>query len=138
MEYDREGRDGKVMELLLLLLAPHPVPALHLPAPDDAALVPLCAAIERDPGATWRTGEAAALAHLSPRTLQRRFPAATGMSLARWVQQARLIHAVTLLAGGAPVTSVSGALGYATPSAFTAMFRRALGTSPTAYFASGR
>ncbi|WP_406135142.1 helix-turn-helix domain-containing protein [Streptomyces sp. NBC_01089] len=138
VEYEPESRDGKVMELLLLQLTPHPVPALHLPAPADAGLEPLCAAVVRDPGAPWRTREAAAFAHLSPRTLQRRFPAATGMSLARWVQQARLIHAVTLLARGVAVTSVSGALGYATPSAFTAMFRRALGTSPTGYFTPGR
>lgn len=138
VEYDPESRDGKVMELLLLQLTPHPVPALHLPAPADDALSSLCAAVVREPGAAWGTKEAAAFAHLSPRTLQRRFPAATGMSLARWVQQARLIHAVTLLARGVPVTSVSGALGYATPSAFTAMFRRALGTSPTGYFTPGR
>lgn len=56
------------------------------------------------------------------------------MSPARWVQQARLLHAVTLLAAGTPVTAVAGALGYATPSAFTAMFRRTLGTTPSGYF----
>ncbi|MET8473545.1 helix-turn-helix transcriptional regulator [Streptomyces sp. NPDC006422] len=135
MEYDLEGRDGVLMKLLLHELAPHPVPALHLPTPADGQLDALCAAIRERPGERWTTGRAAAYAHLSERSLQRRFAAATGMSLARWVQQARLIHAVTLLARGVPVTTVSGAVGYATPSAFTAMFRRALGTRPTAYFA---
>ncbi|GII33987.1 AraC family transcriptional regulator [Planotetraspora mira] len=134
VEYDRDGRDGKVMELLLLQLAPHPVPALHLPAPADARLDELCAAIQREPGDQWTTAAAAARMHMSPRSLQRRFTAATGMSLARWVQQARLIHAVTLLARGTPVTSIATGLGYATPSAFTAMFRRTLGTTPTDYF----
>ncbi|MFI7104497.1 helix-turn-helix domain-containing protein [Streptomyces sp. NPDC050161] len=133
--YDRDGRDGKVMELLLLQLVPHPVPALHLPAPDDPRLDALCEAIRRDPGDRWTTADAAAVAHLSPRTLHRRFTAATGMSPAHWVQQARLVRAVTLLATGTPVTAVAARLGYATPSAFTAMFRRALGTTPTAYFA---
>lgn len=138
VEYDPEGRDGKVMDLLLLQLAPRPVPALHLPAPADgpdaADLAGLCEAIRRAPGERWTTADAAAHAHLSARSLQRRFAAATGMSLARWVQQARLVHAVTLLARGTPVTAIAAALGYATPSAFTAMFRRALGTTPTAYF----
>ncbi|MFE9388914.1 helix-turn-helix domain-containing protein [Streptomyces sp. NPDC006784] len=36
---------------------------------------------------------------------------------------------------GTPVTAVAGAVGYATPSAFTAMFRRTLGTTPRDYFA---
>ncbi|MGW2339638.1 helix-turn-helix domain-containing protein [Streptomyces sp. NPDC001661] len=134
VEYDREGRDGVLMNLLLHELAPHPVPALHLPTPKDPHLDALCAAIRERPEERWTTGQAAAYAHLSTRSLQRRFAAATGMSLARWVQQARLIHAVTLLARGVPVTTVSGAVGYATPSAFTAMFRRALGTRPTTYF----
>ncbi|MGW0686799.1 helix-turn-helix domain-containing protein [Streptomyces sp. NPDC002754] len=135
VEYDREGRDGVLMNLLLHELAPHPVPALHLPTPkDDSDLDALCAAIRERPDERWTTAQAAAHTHLSARSLQRRFAASTGMSLARWVQQARLIHAVTLLARGVPVTTVSGAVGYATPSAFTAMFRRALGTPPTAYF----
>lgn len=137
VEYDREGRDGKVMELLLLSLTPRPIPALHLPVPDGAPLAELCAAIQRDPAARWTTPHAAAHAHMSPRSLQRRFPAATGMSLARWVQQARLVHAVTLLARGTPVTAVASGVGYDTPSAFTAMFRRTLGAPPTAYFADG-
>lgn len=138
VEYEREGRDGKLMELLLLSLTPRPVPALHLPLPDDAPLVALCSAVQRDPGARWTTADAAARAHMSPRSLQRRFSAATGVSLARWVQQARLVHAVTLLARGTPVTAVAGAVGYDTPSAFTAMFHRTLGTPPTTYFADGK
>ncbi|MFD8565600.1 helix-turn-helix domain-containing protein [Streptomyces sp. NPDC059639] len=134
VHYDVRGRDGVLMELLLHELAPHPVTALHLPAPSDPALAELCAAVRRRPGERWTTGSAAAHAHLSTRSLQRRFTAATGMSLARWVQQARLVHAVTLLGRGTPVTAVAGSVGYATPSAFTAMFHRALGASPTGYF----
>ncbi|MFI7243430.1 AraC family transcriptional regulator [Streptomyces qinglanensis] len=162
VEYEAEGRDGHVMALLLreltphpvmalllreltphpvaaLLLrelTPHPVAALHLPAPDSPRLAALCDAVRRSPADPWTTGRAAAFAHLSPRSLQRDFSAATGMSLARWVQQARLVHAVTLLVRGSSVTAMAGAVGYATPSAFTAMFRRALGTMPRDYFAA--
>jgi AraC-like DNA-binding protein/mannose-6-phosphate isomerase-like protein (cupin superfamily) len=134
LEYDPQGRDGRLMDLLLLELEPHPVPALHLPDPADPDLAGLCAAIRADPGADWSTATAAAHTHLSPRTLQRRFPTATGMTLAHWVQQARLLHAVILLARGTSVTAVARDLGYATPSAFTAMFRRALGATPSGYF----
>ena len=134
VEYDRDGRDGKVMDLLLLSLTPHPVPALHLPAPHDPDLDALCTAIRSDLAAPWTTADAAAHTHMSPRSLQRRFTAATGMSPARWVQQARLVHAVTLLAKGTPITAIASAVGYSTPSALTAMFHRALGTPPTTYF----
>ena len=134
LEYDPVGRDATLVDLLLHELAPHPVPALHLPTPADPVLAALCTAIHAEPGAHWTTVTAAAHAHLSPRSLQRRFPAATGMTLAAWVQQCRLVHAVTLLAAAVPVTSVATRLGYATPSAFTAMFRRTLGTAPSAYF----
>ncbi|MFJ4668484.1 helix-turn-helix domain-containing protein [Kitasatospora purpeofusca] len=51
------------------------------------------------------------------------------------MQQARLIHAVTLLAADTPVTTVASALDYAAPSAFTAMFHRALGVPPSGWFA---
>ncbi|MDH6131469.1 AraC-like DNA-binding protein [Kitasatospora sp. MAA4] len=134
LEYDLQGRDGRLMDLLLLELEPHPVPALHLPSPGDRDLDALCSAVRADPGGDWTTATAAAHAHLSTRSLQRRFPAATGMTLAHWIQQARLIRAVTLLAAGTPVTAVAADLGYATPSAFTAMFRRTLGTTPSGYF----
>ena len=45
----------------------------------------------------------------------------------------RLFKAVELLAGGQDVTQVALALGYASPSAFTAMFHQAMGQSPSAY-----
>ncbi|GAA1229109.1 helix-turn-helix transcriptional regulator [Kitasatospora nipponensis] len=135
LAYDVDGRDGAVMALLLHELVPRPVPALHLPTAGEPDLDRLCAAIHAEPGRSWSTAAAAAHAHLSPRTLQRRFAAATGMTLAHWVRQSRLLHAVTLLAGGLPVTAVAARLGYATPSAFTAMFHRALGVTPGGYFA---
>ncbi|MGY1433880.1 AraC family transcriptional regulator [Streptomyces reniochalinae] len=134
VEYDTEGRDGLVMRLLLSELSPRPVPALHLPAPDCPRLADLCARIRRCPQDAWTTRQAAAAAHMSPRSLQRRFAETTGMSLGHWVRQAKLAHAVALLAKGAPVTTVALRVGYATPSAFTAMFRRALGTTPSLYF----
>jgi AraC-like DNA-binding protein len=56
------------------------------------------------------------------------------MSFRAWRQQLRLLRGLELLAAGAPVTRVALDLGYESTSAFTAMFRRVLGTTPTAYF----
>ncbi len=56
------------------------------------------------------------------------------MSFGAWRQQVRLVDALGRLATGQKVTAVALDLGYQSPSAFTSMFRRALGRAPTRYF----
>ncbi len=72
----------------------------------------------------------------SPRTLERIFRNETGMTFGKWRQQLRLLHAMRLLAAGRPVTTVAFEVGYDSPSAFVAMFRRTLGQTPRRYFES--
>ena len=74
----------------------------------------------------------------SERTLARLFERETGMSFRAWRQQLRLLRALELLAAGTPVTRVALDLGYESTSAFSAMFRRVLGTAPTRYFGRWR
>jgi len=57
----------------------------------------------------------------------------TGMSVATWLKQARLVEALSRLAEGASVTTVAFEVGYESSSAFGAMFRRTFGCSPTRY-----
>jgi AraC-like DNA-binding protein len=45
-----------------------------------------------------------------------------------------LAHAIPLLSQGKPLAQVAQALGYQSQSAFSAMFRRAFGESPRAFF----
>jgi AraC-like DNA-binding protein len=59
------------------------------------------------------------------------------MSFGAWRQQMRLLRALEKLAAGEAVTTVALDLGYDSPSAFTAMFRRNLGAAPTRYFEAG-
>jgi AraC-like DNA-binding protein len=75
--------------------------------------------------------------HISTRTLYRRFLRETGITFARWKQQARLLESIRRLAQGVPVTTVAVDLGYDSPSAFSTMFRRALGVAPRT-FSSGK
>jgi len=70
----------------------------------------------------------------SRRTPERLFRTETGMSVGRWRQQARLLHAMRLLARGEPVTSIALEVGYESPSAFIATFKSVLGTTPGSYF----
>ena len=74
----------------------------------------------------------------SKRTIERLFRQEAGMTFGKWRQQLRLMEAMRLLAEGAKVTHAALEAGYSTPSAFISMFRKCLGTTPTAYFRMGR
>jgi AraC-like DNA-binding protein len=56
------------------------------------------------------------------------------MSFQQWQRQIRLLSGLIRLADGQPVTTVAMEVGYDSPSAFIAMFKRALGTTPSQYF----
>jgi AraC-like DNA-binding protein len=55
------------------------------------------------------------------------------MSFGRWRQQARLLHALRLLAVGESVTAVALEAGYESTSAFISMFKKTFGTTPGRY-----
>jgi AraC-like DNA-binding protein len=133
-DYDEHGRDGRLMRLVLDELAASPAEPLHLPQPRDKRLRRLCNALLAVPGDASSLQDWAHRVGASPRTLARAFARETGMGFATWRQQARLAAALQRLGAGAAVTAVALDCGYASPSAFTAMFRRALGTCPSDYF----
>jgi len=124
-----------VTHLLLLELAFLPVQPLALPLPAHPALARLCARLRDDPSSSASLEAVAARLHTSRASFMRLFRRETGMSFGRWCQQARLLRSLSLLAGGEPVLSVALECGYDSPSAFSAMFRRSLGRSPSEYFA---
>ena len=103
-----------------------------LPADDRARRVADCLLADVTDGralAAWgRTVGASA------RTLARLFVAETGMGFERWRTRTRLAAALPLLADGAAVSAAAHAVGYASPSAFVASFRREVGVTPTEYF----
>ena len=76
----------------------------------------------------------AANAHLAPRTLARRFVAATGTSPLRWLLVQRVAAAQRLLeTGDLSVDRVAEACGLGTAANLRLHFGRVVGTSPTAY-----
>lgn len=132
--YDEAGPAGRVMATILDEIRALPVLPLHLPWPADQRLRRLCWALRQDPSSERTLEGWARAAGASSRTLARLFRAETGMSFGAWRQQVRLLEALRRLALGQPVTQVALDLGYRSPSAFTFMFRRALGCPPTRYF----
>ncbi|MEX2630557.1 MAG: helix-turn-helix transcriptional regulator [Tistlia sp.] len=108
---------------------------LHLPLPLDRRARRVAEALLADPGDGRRLEDWAARVGAAPRTLLRHFKRDTGLGFAAWRQQARFLAALPRLAAGEPVTAVALDLGYDSPSAFVAAFRKAFGTSPGRYFA---
>ncbi len=69
----------------------------------------------------------------SRRNLERLFLTETGMTIGLWRQQARVLRGLQLLGAGHNVTSVALDVGYSGTSAFVAMFKKAIGTTPGRY-----
>ena len=129
-----QERDGLVMALILTELRTIESMPLHLPTPADPRLARLCAAFAAHPADDSTLEVWGHRVGASARTLNRLFLKETGGSFAIWRAQARLVAALELLAEDEPVARVAAKLGYASASAFTAMFRRALGATPARYF----
>ena len=106
------------------------VPMPH-PQSGDKRLRALCEAVMRAPSERATLAEWAADIGASERTAARLFRDELGMSYQQWRQQAILAHALPLLARGQPISTVAAASGYASDSAFSAMFKAAMGQSPS-------
>jgi AraC-like DNA-binding protein/quercetin dioxygenase-like cupin family protein len=107
---------------------------LQLPHLSDPRAVRIADALVGAPGKSQTLAKICKTGGASKRTVERLFQEETGMTCGRWRQQLRLMQAMRLLAEGAKVTHAALEAGYSTPSAFISMFRKTLGTTPTAYF----
>jgi AraC-like DNA-binding protein len=123
--------------LVLTEIANAPTQPLGVPMPDpqhgDRRLRALCEAVMNAPALHANLAAWAAHSGASERTLARLFREELGTGFHRWRQQVVLAHALPMLARGTPVSQVAAASGYASDSAFTAMFRAALGQPPTRF-----
>lgn len=106
------------------------VPMPH-PQSGDKRLRALCEAVMRAPAERATLAEWASDIGASERTAARLFREELGLTYQQWRQQAILAHALPLLARGQPISSVAAASGYASDSAFSAMFKAAMGRSPS-------
>ncbi len=111
------------------LLAAKDVP-LTLALPKDARLQGIAQTALDDPGSVRSVVAWLSDVPASRKTIERLFIAETGMPPSKWLRHVRVLHAVSLLASGASVTSVAFDMGYESTSAFSYMFRQTLGISP--------
>ncbi|WP_417835812.1 AraC family transcriptional regulator [Thalassospira tepidiphila] len=134
VEYDEEGEEGRLIRVLLDQIKAPDQDKLYLPAPKDTRLARICDHLQGDPADNRTLEDWAKVCGASSRTLARLFQRETGIPFREWRQKLRLLHALEKLANDRPVTEIALDLGYETPSAFIAMFRKVTGRTPGSYF----
>ena len=134
LDYDEQGRDGHLVQLLLDEIQRMPSLALALPEPSSANLQRLCRGLREQPDESRPLAAWASELAMDVRTLQRRFIREIGLTVGQWRRQCCLLLACERLARGESVLEVALALGYASPSAFSAMFKRELGVAPSLFY----
>jgi AraC-like DNA-binding protein len=133
-QYAPGSRDERIYELILDEIRGMSVLPFGLSEPNNAVLRQLCARMREAPAEEWNSSRAAKLVNMSERTLNRHFQQQTSLTWSEWVRRAKLMEALIRLAQGQSVLTVALELGYGSHSAFTTMFRRVMGISPSDYF----
>lgn len=127
---------GRMVQVLLDELAQMPIQGLDLPESSHPKIAAITAALMAEPSDRRTLVDWATHVAMSERSLKRLMVQETGLTFGRWRRQLHLVIALRELASGATVQRVSSDLGYESPTAFIVMFKKALGTTPTRYFAS--
>lgn len=132
--FEENSREARVMHLILDELKVLPTLPLHLPQPENPRIQAICSTLQQDPSDGSTLADWSARLHLDEKTIQRLFQKSTGMTFGQWRQQARLLLALERIAVGEKIIDVAGQLGYESPSAFTAMFKKQFGMTPSHFF----
>jgi AraC-like DNA-binding protein len=122
--------------LLADLLTPMPMTTIQVRLPTSGPARQLAEGLRADPSDQRTLAEWGRQVAASGRTLARAFTAETGIPFGRWRTLLRLQAALPMLARGEPVGRVASRVGYDTPSAFVAAFRRETGQTPGSFFRS--
>lgn len=134
VDYEEAGRDARLMHLLIDELKVSDVLGLHLPVPSDARLKRICETLTQHPADASTVAQWAERLGVTAKTVHRLFVKETGMTFAQWREQARLLVALRHIAHGERIIDIAFDCGYASQSAFTAMFRRHFGVPPSAFY----
>lgn len=133
IEYEDNEKNRAVVTLILHQLQHSKTIPLAIPWPTDRRLLAVCQAILDAPENAMSIEYWAEQVGASSRTLIRLFLKETDLTFRQWVQQVKLACALSRLEDGVPIATLADELGYASPSAFSSMFKRVLGESPTSY-----
>ena len=132
--YPPEGREARLVQVLLDRLPDLPAAPLGLKLPGDPRIARMTDALMANPAQQSVLDELAEAADVTARTAARLFVKETGQTFGQWRQQLRLLAALERLAAGVSVTQVALEVGYNDVSSFIAVFKDMLGETPARYF----
>lgn len=132
-ELDTQSR-ARAEAVLIDLLQPAASATLDARLPADGRARAVAEALMANPADSRNLDQWGRAVGASGRTLARAFMNETGMPFSRWRTTARLQAALPRLAAGESVATAGRRVGYETPSAFVAAFRRETGLTPGNYF----
>jgi len=128
--YDRAGRGGAIVSLILSEIMRAPRLPLVIKMPRDARLRRVCAHLIDDPSDRRTLDAYADIAGASARTLARLFEDELQMTFTAWRQRVRFHNALEAIARDESIERIAAHNGYRSPSAFTAAFRSVMGHPP--------
>jgi AraC-like DNA-binding protein len=128
------SRSERIFELILDELRTLQSEDFYLPLPQSDVLIDLCERLSQRISHPWTTTDAAQFLGMSERTVSRKFQKELNLTFAEWLRQKRLLTALEYLGSGASVLETALAIGYDSPSAFSAVFKSRMGLSPSDYF----
>jgi AraC-like DNA-binding protein len=132
-DYPADGPSARLLAVTLDELCRMEPAPFRLPLARDKRLRRIMDQLLADPADQRGLDELGINCGASGRTLARLFRDQTGMTFHEWRTQLRLLEAIDRLGQGQQVMDIAADLGYRSPSAFIAMFRRTLGVSPGHY-----
>ena len=132
--YKPNSLEERIMNIILDLVQILKAASLELRMPTDVRLKKISEKLTVNPGDNRTLEQWGKSVGATERTLARRFRFETGMSFRQWRQQMRILESLKRLGQEEQVSTVALELGYNSPSAFIAMFKKALGKTPGQYF----
>lgn len=126
-DYADGSRGATIAQLILTELGRLQQQSLTVPMPHDPRALRVARPLLGDCTIDLDLDGWAERAGASRRTLARLFRGETGMSFVEWRARLRTVDGMARIANGASVGEAAASVGYASPSAFSAMVRRSLG-----------
>lgn len=133
-EYDPEGADGRLMQVILDQISLTPSVVINLPQPANEKIRWIERHLLDNPADARSLEDWAKELGTSSRTLSRRFREDITMSFRDWRLRIRLLAAIKSLALGNSVSKTAHDVGFCSESSFIKRFKKATGQTPGRYF----